>query len=60
MARVNMQIFISTVIVNIVVPRSSWLYGVRDGPGYPGIRTTEGKLIYLGKIQTITAHCWTP
>jgi len=53
MLRVSMQIFISTENVNIVVPLSSWLCGVRDGPDYPGIRTAEGKLLSLGKMQTI-------
>ena len=31
---------------------------MRDGPDYMGIQTTEGKLLGLGKIQTITSHCW--
>jgi hypothetical protein len=49
MARVSMQIFIYTENVNITAP----LFAMRDGPG----RTTEGKILCLGKMQTITSHC---
>jgi len=36
MARVSMQMFISTESANTVVTRSSWLSGVRDGPDHRG------------------------
>jgi hypothetical protein len=44
-------------ITSTVVPRTSVLYGARNGPDYQGIITTEGELLSVCNIQHIIIQC---